>query len=244
MSNKKAPQSKIPVHVNVYDLAKLNEYLFYLNMGVFHSGVEVLGREFSFGGHDFAFSGVFEVIPRKAPAAIFRHSVHIGDIEGMEQKDVESLIDAIKPEYPGNSYNLVTRNCNHFTDDLCQRLVNKSIPKYINRLANLGVFFNCMLPDSWGVNATGPISAVTRPISVTPTQGSMSQGRKHRRPSSKGTPNGTAELPKNLTTPPPATTGTTENAGDLPMLVSPSVLMREKLAQAAIVDRQETSTRV
>ena len=37
---------------------------------------------------------------------------------------VKTLIDGIsKAEWPGNSYSLLTRNCNHFSEDLATRLL-------------------------------------------------------------------------------------------------------------------------
>mmetsp|Transcript_5932 Transcript_5932/g.9103 ORF Transcript_5932/g.9103 Transcript_5932/m.9103 type:complete len:227 (-) Transcript_5932:270-950(-) len=143
-------RSKVPVYLNVYDLAKINEYSYWLSLGVFHSGVEILGREWSFGGHEYSFTGVFDVPPKKAPAAVFRESLHMGDLD-MQPREIESVLDNMKSEYTGNSYNLVSRNCNHFSDDLVQRLLGKNIPGYINRLANWGLFFNCVLPENWGV---------------------------------------------------------------------------------------------
>ena len=39
-----------PVRINIYDLGEFNGYLSWLGLGIFHSGVEVHGKEYAFGG--------------------------------------------------------------------------------------------------------------------------------------------------------------------------------------------------
>lgn len=38
------------VKVNVYDLGDFNGYMKWLGLGVYHTGVEVYGKEYAFGG--------------------------------------------------------------------------------------------------------------------------------------------------------------------------------------------------
>jgi hypothetical protein len=47
-------------------------------MGVHHSGVEILGTEYSFGSG----GGVFEGPPKEAPGAKFRFQVEMGAFDG------------------------------------------------------------------------------------------------------------------------------------------------------------------
>mmetsp|Transcript_13122 Transcript_13122/g.21326 ORF Transcript_13122/g.21326 Transcript_13122/m.21326 type:complete len:150 (+) Transcript_13122:165-614(+) len=71
-----------PVAINIYDLNDLNEYTYPFGVGIFHSGLEVHGREYSFGGHDHATSGIFETAPREAPPpARFRCTAIVGYTE-------------------------------------------------------------------------------------------------------------------------------------------------------------------
>jgi hypothetical protein len=45
-----ATGERVPVIVNVYDLSPQNKYTYGCGLGIFHSGVEVYGVEYAFGG--------------------------------------------------------------------------------------------------------------------------------------------------------------------------------------------------
>ncbi|XP_016646997.1 PREDICTED: deSI-like protein At4g17486 [Prunus mume] len=114
---------KVPVYLNVYDLTPINGYAYWLGLGVYHSGVQVHGVEYAFGAHDHATTGIFE-----------------------------AFMEKLAEEYSGNTYHLITKNCNHFCNDVSTRLTGKPIPRWVNRLARLGFFCNCVLPA--GLNET------------------------------------------------------------------------------------------
>ncbi|KAL2639809.1 hypothetical protein AAZV13_06G191800 [Glycine max] len=122
------------VVLNVYDLTPLN------NTFIVH------GREYGFGAHDFPTSGVFEVEPRKCPRFVYRCSVTLGHVN-MHPSEFRTFIESIANEYHGDTYHLISKNCNHFTNDMSHRLNGKRIPGWVNRLARLGSFCSCLLPE-------------------------------------------------------------------------------------------------
>jgi hypothetical protein len=49
-----------------------------IGMGLHHSGVEILGREYSFASG----GGIFDSSPKDAPGAKFRESIELGAFDG------------------------------------------------------------------------------------------------------------------------------------------------------------------
>ena len=172
-------------------------------LGLFHTGVQVGGREYTFAGG----GGVFDMTPQEAPGAKFREAIDMGAFEGSESK-LASIIDELKPQvrlspashrlchprapaistnleptisppsttsrhqrrshhphrrrrppqFKPDSYNILTKNCNHFSDALVRRLLAKPIPGYLNRLAMLGGCCGpCLPPSLGGTGANGPV---------------------------------------------------------------------------------------
>jgi len=138
---------EIPVFLNVYDLSFSNNYLYSWGFGIYHSAVEVLGKEFAFGYHPYDFSGAFAMEPRSLQGAIFREAVIIGTAKGTHF-EIRKTIEAVARQFPGNSYSMIHRNCNHFSDALCQALCGKAIPNWVNRMAFYGKLLNCVVPES------------------------------------------------------------------------------------------------
>jgi deubiquitinase DESI2 len=56
----------------------------------------------------------------------------------MSQEEFRSFIEKLAGDYHGDTYHLINKNCNHFTDDVCQNLTGKPIPSWVNRLARVG----------------------------------------------------------------------------------------------------------
>jgi len=146
MSSTLSRRFKTPICLNVYDLTWANDYGYYLfKTGVYHSGVEIMGTEYSFGGHTEPVSGVFETEPKHTPNAKFKECIEMGETE-LSTREIQAIIDGLRSEFLGNSYHILNRNCNHFSNELCMALLKKPIPGWVNRLAYMGTYFNCLLP--------------------------------------------------------------------------------------------------
>ncbi|KDP46224.1 hypothetical protein JCGZ_10064 [Jatropha curcas] len=136
-----------PVYLNVYDLTTINGYVYWAGFGIFHSGVEVHGVEYAFGAHDYPSSGVFEVEPRQCPGFKFRKSILMGTT-CLDPFQIREFMERQSASYIGDTYHLIVKNCNHFSEDICYKLTGNSIPKWVNRLARIGSLCNCILPEA------------------------------------------------------------------------------------------------
>jgi hypothetical protein len=47
-----------------------------------------------------------------------------------------------------SSYHLLRRNCNHFASALCYKLVRRRVPAYVNRLSDVALCCDCLIPKS------------------------------------------------------------------------------------------------
>lgn len=137
------------VYLNVYDLVEQNHWTHWAGVGIYHSGVEIYGVEYAFGGHEYDAPGVFATRPRSAPGTVaWREAVLVGRTS-LSPTQVYELVQAMGQEYKGNRYHLLQMNCNSFSADLCRRLTGQEAPTWVNRLANLAVSLHCLLPQGW-----------------------------------------------------------------------------------------------
>jgi hypothetical protein len=165
-----------PVYIHVYDLVSsdINDYLYWIGLGVYHSGVEVYGCEYAYGGHEYDCSGIFcSTNPGLPPSclgaardgnnhttttssnqAIMKHRERI--LVGYTtygKREVEGILRELgRDEFRGNTYHVLQLNCNRFVEVFCGRLVGDGgVPGWINRLAGVAVSLHCLLPQGWGI---------------------------------------------------------------------------------------------
>ena len=59
---------------------------------------------------------------------------------------VDDAVASMRSEFDGDRYNLLSRNCNNFSDEFCVAVLNKRIPGWVNRMAYMGSWFSCLIP--------------------------------------------------------------------------------------------------
>ncbi|KAJ1380529.1 PPPDE putative peptidase domain [Sesbania bispinosa] len=105
--------------------------------GIFHSAVQVYGEdEWSFGFCEQG-TGVFSCPSGKNPMYTYREFIVLGKTNFSIFK-VNQILRELSREWPGSSYDLLAKNCNHFCDEFCERLGVPKLPGWVNRFANAG----------------------------------------------------------------------------------------------------------
>ncbi|KAG6514360.1 uncharacterized protein LOC121970102 [Zingiber officinale] len=105
--------------------------------GIFHSAIQVYGdEEWSFGFCEQG-SGVFSCPPSRNPMYTYRERIVLGETD-CSIFDVNMMLRELSQAWPGQSYDLLAKNCNHFCDTFCERLGVPKLPGWVNRFANAG----------------------------------------------------------------------------------------------------------
>jgi len=138
----------IPVYLNVYDLgpmakAMVNSWSKPLAcLGMFHTGIQVLDEEFTFqalrckvGQDGNPKSGMCKHKPMHLPAHIYRESVWLG-FSPLSKNEVAGCILHLAKEFLVVTYDVLLRNCVHFSERLAAELkTTEPFPRWTNDLA-------------------------------------------------------------------------------------------------------------
>lgn len=95
--------------------------------GVWHSGVEVFGYEYFYGG------GIVKMLPDNVEDTfgISPTRIHHLGYTTMMRNQFEKHLIAVMPMFSREVYDLVNWNCNHFSEHATRHLVDRGIPSYI-----------------------------------------------------------------------------------------------------------------
>ncbi|XP_060203716.1 uncharacterized protein LOC132631961 [Lycium barbarum] len=105
--------------------------------GIFHSAVQVYeDGEWSFGFCEQG-TGVFSCPAGKNPMYTYRECIVLGNTNH-SKSEVNQILRELSREWPGQSYDLLAKNCNHFCDEFCERLGVEKLPGWVNRFAHAG----------------------------------------------------------------------------------------------------------
>ncbi|KAH7095589.1 PPPDE putative peptidase domain-containing protein [Paraphoma chrysanthemicola] len=145
--------SRTEITIHVYDLlppGKVSTVLWAIGSSLLHSGVVIGDREYAYGGHEHRnMTGVYWTKPKlEPPGGTFRQAMLHG-FSFRPQEELDAIIHEATIEFQGTSYNLLTKNCNHFTSYLCEKLTGRSAPGWLNRAASIGVALPCVVPREW-----------------------------------------------------------------------------------------------
>eukprot|EP00438_Fugacium_kawagutii_P006346 Skav208392 [mRNA] locus=scaffold1179:78766:79548:- [translate_table: standard] len=114
----------------------LNSLCRVIGTGAFHAGVEVYGLEWSFGFSEDG-SGVFSCTPGECGGHAYREAVWMGETS-LSEEDVMILLSTLAQDWKGIDYDILRRNCCHFSDAFCKSLEVGHIPGWVTNLAGAG----------------------------------------------------------------------------------------------------------
>ena len=94
-------------------------------------------------------TGVYYTRPRaEPPGGTFKCEILHG-FTVSPQSEIDAIIREASEAFQGTFYNLLSKNCNHFTAYLCEKLTGRPGPAWLNRAASVGVAFPCIVPKEW-----------------------------------------------------------------------------------------------
>jgi hypothetical protein len=144
---------KTEILINIYDLlppGRMSTILWHMGTSLLHSGVVINGKEYAYGGHDRrGLTGVYWTKPRTNPPGGTFRCEYLHGFTLAPQNEIDAIIREASEEFLGTGYNLLTKNCNHFTSYLCKRLTGEPAPGFLNRAASIGVALPCVVPKEW-----------------------------------------------------------------------------------------------
>jgi len=155
------PTSEVVIHV--YRM-KCPAILRRAKLGVFHSGVQIWGKEYFYAymekgsGVLWGYPGQTLAPPREgeevpSPEVYGHYATHSMGRTEMSKDEVKGPLNRLRADrqWSGKCYDVLLRNCHHFTEYFVRHLVKTGeggevVPRYINRAARVANYLpDCMV---------------------------------------------------------------------------------------------------
>jgi desumoylating isopeptidase 1 len=124
------------VHLYIYDLASeavrgMSRSLLGIELeGIWHTSIVVHGKEYYFRG------GIEESAPKSTVFGVPISEMSYGSTL-VTQEELQNFFSEVGSRFTEETYNILTNNCNNFSNELLFFLVQKELPKYILDLPKL-----------------------------------------------------------------------------------------------------------
>lgn len=140
-----AEMNPVPVRCNVYHVGKsegllsvrtANGLLKVMGSGAFHAAIQIYDMEWSFGAIDEG-TGIFGCGPKACDMHDYKETVELGTVTHSREY-VDRLLDELEGAWLGEDYDLLRKNCTHFSNEFAMRLGVGQIPGWTMNLATIG----------------------------------------------------------------------------------------------------------
>ena len=127
-------KERLPVILNIYKI-KEDSLINIFGLTFYHTAIEYDETEYAFGFHDESSTGVYDIKPMSYDEGRYVESIKLGYID---RRTFFKTMDEIKIIFTGQSYNILFKNCNHFTNNMSSSLFNREIPSKYSRFLGVG----------------------------------------------------------------------------------------------------------
>lgn len=127
----------LPVLLNIYRI-KEDSFLDSLGIKIYHSAIEYDNLEYAFGYlDDDSVSGIYDIKSLSYDDGMFVESIKLGNLS---RRQFFQHLEKIKNKFIANTYNIITKNCNHFTNEFMKTVMNKEMPDRYKSFLQIGEF--------------------------------------------------------------------------------------------------------
>jgi hypothetical protein len=102
------------VFLNIYNITKFNYFTELFGVGFYHTSVELYKHEFSYGGHDYPYSGIVCVEAGNSAGLTLKEKLPVG-ITYYSEDEIDDIVRQFGDYWYGQDYDPFANNCNTFT---------------------------------------------------------------------------------------------------------------------------------